>query len=298
MFGRYTICPVVSSVFAQKHILFDKNVYILSYSLHIFRGRRFCELTLTHRPTQWLMLHDEFQLRIFTLPTRECGGDDSCYMHPFLQSICSVNTKWKQNYNCITTSWLWLPARNHLLRLRLMWCDEIRSISHSMDIYLSFLHISSRPQVALKRQQAVEDAIAMRLASNETGKSIETLPPGKIYGMSVTKPCESPPSDVNAPPMQSPKISGGLWTIQIKLLNSTRNRPTHFVVAIVSDNSPTSIAPGRISESAIDMLAHLFPHRKRSVLELILRRCDLDLLKAIEQCRPTPSAFKPISIQV
>lgn len=46
------------------------------------------------------------------------------------------------------------------------------------------------------------------------------------------------------------------------------------------------------------MLAHLFPHRKRSVLELILRRCDLDLLKAIEQCRPTPSAFKPIAVQV
>lgn len=43
------------------------------------------------------------------------------------------------------------------------------------------------------------------------------------------------------------------------------------------------------------MLAHLFPHRKRSVLELILRRCDLDLLKAIEQCRPAPSAFKPVS---
>lgn len=45
----------------------------------------------------------------------------------------------------------------------------------------------------------------------------------------------------------------------------------------------------------MDMLAHLFPHRKRSVLELILRRCDLDLLKAIEQCSPKASAFKPIS---
>lgn len=34
------------------------------------------------------------------------------------------------------------------------------------------------------------------------------------------------------------------------------------------------------------MLVQLFPHRKRSVLELILRRCDLDLLRAIEQCHP------------
>lgn len=56
--------------------------------------------------------------------------------------------------------------------------------------------------------------------------------------------------------------------------------------------------PLAVSESAIDMLSQLFPHRKRSVLELILRRCDLDLLKAIEQCRPSPSAFKPPAIQV
>lgn len=53
-----------------------------------------------------------------------------------------------------------------------------------------------------------------------------------------------------------------------------------------------------VSESAIDMLAQLFPHRKRSVLELVLRRCDLDLLRAIEQCGPTPSAFRPPTSKV
>lgn len=47
-------------------------------------------------------------------------------------------------------------------------------------------------QVALKRQQAVEDAIAMRLVSNETGKNIDALPPGKIFGMSITEPCNTP----------------------------------------------------------------------------------------------------------
>lgn len=60
------------------------------------------------------------------------------------------------------------------------------------------------------------------------------------------------------------------------------------------NNERLDSAPA-VSESAIDMLAHLFPHRKRSVLELILRRCDLDLLKAIEQCSPSMSAFKPIA---
>lgn len=81
---------------------------------------------------------------------------------------------------------------------------------------------------------------------------------------------------------------------EIRLANFTK---IHLAITL-SDNSLSSASTGRISESAIDMLAHLFPHRKRSVLDLILRRCDLDLLKAIEQCRPTPSAFKPISIQV
>lgn len=47
-------------------------------------------------------------------------------------------------------------------------------------------------QVALKRQQAVEDAIAMRLVSNETGKAIDALPPGKIFGMSITEPSATP----------------------------------------------------------------------------------------------------------
>lgn len=47
-------------------------------------------------------------------------------------------------------------------------------------------------QVALKRQQAVEDAIAMRLVSNETGKTIDALPPGKIFGMTISEPCNTP----------------------------------------------------------------------------------------------------------
>lgn len=131
----------------------------------------------------------------------------------------------------------------------------------------------------------------MRLASNEAGKSIESLPPGKIYGMSVTKPCETPAIDANALHVQPLKSIAGMW-------NSIRFESTLLYEIPFSDQSLSSGSTGRISESAIDMLAHLFPHRKRSVLELILRRCDLDLLKAIEQCRPTPSAFKPISTQV
>lgn len=61
-----------------------------------------------------------------------------------------------------------------------------------VDGFLCFGFVCVDVQVALKRQQAVEDAIALRLASNETGKSIDSLPPGKIYGMTITEPCEDP----------------------------------------------------------------------------------------------------------
>ncbi|XP_055676976.1 doublesex- and mab-3-related transcription factor A2 [Lutzomyia longipalpis] len=126
-------------------------------------------------------------------------------------------------------------------------------------------------QVALKRQQAVEDAIALRLASNETGTPLDALPPGKIFGMNVTEPRMTPPS---------------------------KDAEMSAKVEEVSSKSNTSPVPNSssssVSQNAIDMLAQLFPHRKRSVLELVLKRCDLDLLKAIEQCGSTvPSAFKP-----
>lgn len=45
--------------------------------------------------------------------------------------------------------------------------------------------------MALKRQQAAEDKIALHLASVQTGTPLDTLPPGRIYGMRVTEPCPS-----------------------------------------------------------------------------------------------------------
>ncbi|GAB0095107.1 doublesex- and mab-3-related transcription factor A2 [Sergentomyia squamirostris] len=127
-------------------------------------------------------------------------------------------------------------------------------------------------QVALKRQQAVEDAIALRLASNESGTSLETLPPGKIFGMNVTDPRLTPPPKGSCSPAKSEE-------------GPSKSAPSS------SASSPT----GGVSQTAIDMLSQLFPHRKRSVLELVLKRCDLDLLKAIEQCgAATPSAFRPL----
>ena len=49
--------------------------------------------------------------------------------------------------------------------------------------------MSCSSQVALKRQQATEDAIAMGLRAVATGASVRGyLPPGPIFGLPVTEP--------------------------------------------------------------------------------------------------------------
>ncbi|XP_022910059.1 doublesex- and mab-3-related transcription factor dmd-4-like [Onthophagus taurus] len=103
-------------------------------------------------------------------------------------------------------------------------------------------------QVALKRQQAAEDAIALHLAAAENGTTYDYLPPGKIFGMQVTSPMAESPDLPKGRPV-------------------TPEKPSEEI---------------SVSPASIDMLCKLFPNKKRSVLELVLKRCNHDLLKAIE----------------
>lgn len=102
----------------------------------------------------------------------------------------------------------------------------------------------------------MEDAIALRLASTESGKALESLPPGKIFGMTITDP--------------KPELSS--MSLDAKGPDELHKKQD------LSSVSSTSKSP-LVSQNAIEMLSSLFPHRKRSVLELVLRRCDLDLLR-------------------
>ncbi|XP_055586054.1 doublesex- and mab-3-related transcription factor dmd-4 [Uranotaenia lowii] len=149
-------------------------------------------------------------------------------------------------------------------------------------------------QVALKRQQAVEDAIALRLASSEMGTQLEALPPGKIYGMTVTEPCSSPNL------LQGPTSTSSMDISSSTSPSNAKNEMEPIEISVTSPDSADKPEANNVavSQNALDMLTQLFPHRKRSVLELILKRCDSDLLKAIEQCsKSSPpmatSAFKP-----
>nr|XP_026485889.1 doublesex- and mab-3-related transcription factor A2 [Vanessa tameamea] len=141
-------------------------------------------------------------------------------------------------------------------------------------------------QVALKRQQAAEDKIALHLASVESGTAMEALPPGRIYGMRVTGPCPSPgPEPDSAADDQTPihidsETSDSLPDCCSVTPDSVGN--TNIATRSCIDSNDESSSS--VSSAGLEMLRKLFPGKKRSVLELVLRRCNHDLLRAVEHC--------------
>lgn len=95
--------------------------------------------------------------------------------------------------------------------------------------------------MALKRQQAAEDAIALHLASAENGTTYDYLPPGRIYGMQVTSPETETGAD-DPPPLDK------------------------------QEQQPNVKEDVSVSPASIEMLGKLFPNKKRAVLELVLKR--------------------------
>lgn len=68
--------------------------------------------------------------------------------------------------------------------------------------------------------------------------------------------------------------------------DSEENKARHLTPIIspkhvINHNNKTTLSP-----NSLEMLTRLFPNKKRSVLELVLRRCGDDLLKAIEEIVP------------
>ncbi|XP_028158515.1 doublesex- and mab-3-related transcription factor A2 isoform X2 [Ostrinia furnacalis] len=142
-------------------------------------------------------------------------------------------------------------------------------------------------QVALKRQQAAEDKIALHLASVETGTSLESLPPGRIYGMRVTGPCPSPGPEPDSAADDHTPIH-----IDSETSDSMPDCCTTSPDSAASSSAPRSREDGvdiegAVSSAGLEMLRKLFPGKKRSVLELVLRRCNHDLLRAVEHFNAT-----------
>lgn len=62
----------------------------------------------------------------------------------------------------------------------------------------------------------------------------------------------------------------------------------NFWVEFTFPNSDESVeGEGSVSSAGLEMLRKLFPGKKRSVLELVLRRCNHDLLRAVEHFNAT-----------
>ncbi|XP_033223493.1 uncharacterized protein LOC117177109 isoform X2 [Belonocnema kinseyi] len=135
-------------------------------------------------------------------------------------------------------------------------------------------------KVALKRQQAAEDAIALCMAKVTTGQKINRLPPGKIFGMTISK-------EENT--IVESGSSGHFSKMKEKLIPKKECG---------------------VSQTSLETLIRLFPKTKLSVLQLVLQRCGQDLLKAIEYFAFTErspdigpaglfesSAFRPPQIQ-
>ncbi|KAJ2947036.1 hypothetical protein O0L34_g16381 [Tuta absoluta] len=152
-------------------------------------------------------------------------------------------------------------------------------------------------QVALKRQQAAEDKIALHLASVESGTALAALPQGRIYGMRVTGPCPSP----------GPEPDSAHDQIPIHIDSETSDSMPDCCAS--PDSAGNSGAPrnrvgaseepaeseGTVSTAGLEMLRKLFPGKKRSVLELVLRRCNHDLLRAVEHFNATHGQHDKVS---
>lgn len=60
----------------------------------------------------------------------------------------------------------------------------------------------------------------------------------------------------------------------------------------IEEEAPKSVEDyTQVPSTTLEILSKLFPEKKKSVLELVLRRCGDDLLKAIEQCNPLRNDF-------
>uniref|UniRef100_A0A2A4IX79 DM domain-containing protein n=1 Tax=Heliothis virescens TaxID=7102 RepID=A0A2A4IX79_HELVI len=145
-------------------------------------------------------------------------------------------------------------------------------------------------QVALKRQQAAEDKIALHLASVESGTALDSLPPGRIYGMRVTGPCPSPGpepdsvADDHTPIHIDSETSDSLPDCCTVSPDSAGNSSASTSLRVGEEGSESENA---VSTAGLEMLRKLFPGKKRSVLELVLRRCNHDLLRAVEHFNAT-----------
>uniref|UniRef100_A0A8D9E853 Doublesex- and mab-3-related transcription factor A2 n=1 Tax=Cacopsylla melanoneura TaxID=428564 RepID=A0A8D9E853_9HEMI len=208
----------------------------------------------------------------------------------------------------------WLKGHKRQCRFKTCICPKCNLIAERQRVMAA--------QVALKRQQAAEDAIAIGLAAVATGTQFGYLPPGPIFGMSITDPKDDNPeknesddkldTDNSCPDKlnetededqenrhdvtdtKEDKYSSSEEEIEYDSQSDSCKDYNQNVTKYCNNTknmNVTKLPVHGFSPSSLDLLVRLFPEKKKSVLELVLKRCGDDLLKAIEQCVPLGNAY-------
>ncbi|XP_046391811.1 doublesex- and mab-3-related transcription factor dmd-4 [Ischnura elegans] len=172
----------------------------------------------------------------------------------------------------------WLKGHKRHCRFRDCACAKCNLIAERQRVMAA--------QVALKRQQAAEDAIALGLRAMATGQQFGFLPPGPIFA----PPASTQPSNPHCGGRDEQGAEGQPLSGDARA-GSPGGDPTPgaeeegAAASAAVGGGPEAGGDRRLSAerlSSLEVLSKVFPAKKRSVLELVLQRCGDDLLKAIQ----------------
>ncbi|KAE9552567.1 hypothetical protein FO519_004224 [Halicephalobus sp. NKZ332] len=158
----------------------------------------------------------------------------------------------------------WLKGHKRHCKYKDCLCEKCNLIAERQRVMAA--------QVALKRKQAAEDAIALGLRV-VSGQTISRLPPGPIWSFPGSDKNDSEDSD------KAEDEEPGKKLLKSEISNSrhsdsNKSKPVH------STTNATECRPGRLEP--LEMLSLLFEDQDRRILELVLEGCNGQVLQAIE----------------